>query len=101
MQRYLKVYGVTVLVSILCIFFPWLLEILGATNGIDVLEWQGILAGIVGLVLSAVYVLRKVKKWKPRLVILLLNPAIYYIIVLVYIGISIASEPWHGFNLTP
>ena len=94
MKQYLKVYGVTVICSALFILTAWGLEFLGVFNGIDVLEWQGILFALLGLVVSVIYVLRKVKTWKPRLVILLLNPAIYYIFVLMYIGITFTYGPW-------
>ena len=99
MKLYLKVYGVTVLCTFLCILFPWVMAELGVTNGIDVLQYYSLVAGLVGIVLSVIYVLRKVKTWRPRLIILLLNPAIYYIIVVICFGILISKEPWHGFNL--
>jgi len=94
MKQYVKVYGVTVLCSVLFILVPWALAAFGLTSEMDVLEWQGILFALLGLVVSVIYVLRKVKEWKPRLAILLLNPAIYYIIVLMYIGITFTYGPW-------
>lgn len=97
MKHYLKVYFITVLCSGLCIAFPWLLAQTSLTSELDVLEWQGILSGLIALVFSCFYILRKIKNWKPRVLLILANPAIYYIIVLVYIGISFASESWQGF----
>ena len=94
MKRYLKIYGVTILVSAVIVLVPWVLDWLGVTTGIDVLEWQGILFGILALIFSVVYVLRKVKTWKPRLLILLLNPTIYYIGALIYIGLMFTMGPW-------
>ena len=98
MKEYLKVYGVTVLGTVLLLLIPWGLEWLGITTGIDVLEWQGILFGIFALVFSVIYVFQKVKTWKPRLLILLLNPAIYYIIVLIYIGLTFTLGPWNALS---
>lgn len=98
MKPYFKVYLITLLFSGVCIGLPWLLKIIDVTNGIDLLEWQGILSGLIALVLSAVYVLGKVKEWRPRVLIIIANPAIYYCIILMYIGIRIASEDWNGFN---
>ncbi len=98
MKEYLKVYGVTVLGTVLLLLVPWGLEWLGITTGIDVLEWQGILFGIFALVFSVIYVLRKVNAWKPRVVILLLNPAIYYIVVLIYIGLTFTLGPWNALS---
>lgn len=94
MKQYLKVWGVTVLCSILCIVFPWGLAVLGVTSKIDVLEWQGILSAFFGLLSSVIYVVRKIKIWKVRLVIILLNPTIYYIVVLKYIGLTFTYGPW-------
>ncbi len=39
MRQYLKVWGVTVLCSLLFIVFPWALATLGVTNGVDVFNW--------------------------------------------------------------
>ena len=50
MKEYLKVYGVTVLVSAVIVLVPWVFDRLGITTGIDVLEWQGILFGIFALI---------------------------------------------------
>ncbi|MBR6536292.1 MAG: hypothetical protein IKT67_03755 [Lachnospiraceae bacterium] len=98
MKEYLKVYGVTVLVSAVIVLVPWVLDWLGIATGIDVLEWQGILFGVFALIFSVIYVLRKVKTWKPRVLLILLNPAIYYIIVLMYIGITFTYGPWTRLN---
>lgn len=94
MKEYLKVYGVTVIVSAVIVLVPWAFEWLGITTGIDVLEWQGILFGIFALVFSVIYVLKNVKTWKLRLLLLLLNPSIYYIGVLIYIGLTFTMGPW-------
>lgn len=94
MKQYLKVWGVTVLCSFLFIMLSWGLAGLGITSEIDVLEWQGILSALFGLLISVIYVVRKVKIWKVRLVIILLNPTIYYIIVLMYIGLTFTYGPW-------
>ncbi|MBQ9767270.1 MAG: hypothetical protein IJW37_04145 [Lachnospiraceae bacterium] len=60
----------------------------------DVMERYSILAGIVALVCTVIYVLRQVKAWKPRLLIILLNPAIYYIIAVICFGIRFSLGPW-------
>ena len=94
MKQYLKVWGVTVLCSFLFIMLPWGMAGLGITSEIDVLEWQGILSALFGLLISVIYVVRKVKIWKVRMVIILLNPTIYYVIVLMYIGLTFTYGPW-------
>lgn len=94
MKQYLKVWGITVLCSLLFIMFPWVLATVGVTNGVDVFNWQGGLAALFGLLISVIYVVRKVKIWKARLIIILLNPTIYYIIVLMYIGLTFTYGPW-------
>lgn len=66
----------------------------GITSEMDVLEWQGILSALLGLLISVIYVVRKVKMWKVRRVIIFLNPSIYYILVLMYIGLTFTYGPW-------
>ena len=98
MKEYLKVYGVTVLVSAVIVLVPWVFDWLGITTGIDVLEWQGILFCVFALIFSVIYVLRKVKTWKPRVLLILLNPTIYYIAVLIYIGLTFTLGPWNALS---
>lgn len=98
MKSYVKVYLITVLFSGICIGFPWLLELFDITNEIEIFEWQGILSGLIALLFSCIYILRKTKGWKQRVLLILTNPAIYYVVVLVYIGISFSSESWQGFG---
>ncbi len=98
MKQYLKVYFITALCSVVCIAFPWLLAQTSLTSNIDVLEWQGILSGLIALVFSCIYILRKIKTGKPRVLLIWANPAIYYIIVLVCIRIIFSSESWQGFG---
>ncbi len=99
MRKYWKIYLVTVIIAAVSILLPWGLQNLGITNSIDILEWQGILLCLVALVFTVLLVFRKVKEWKARIVILLLNPALYYIIVVACIGIMLASGEWHGFAM--
>lgn len=55
MKQYLKVYGVTVICSALFILTAWGLEFLGVFNGIDVLEWQGILFALMYIGITFTY----------------------------------------------
>ena len=68
MKKYFKVYLITVLISGICIGLPWLIDLSGFHIGIDaieILEWQGVLSGLIGLAIAAVYVIRNVKTWLP------------------------------------
>ncbi len=49
MKQFLEIYCITVFVSGLCIAFPWWLSSVGDTSAMDILEWQGILSGIVAI----------------------------------------------------
>lgn len=97
-KDYVKIYLLTFIISAVLIALPWVLEILGVFAALDVLEWIGICFALVALVVSIVIVFRLVKELKFRILLILLNPSIAYTAVLIFIGLSIASEDWNGFN---
>ena len=100
MKQYIKTYFITFLISAFCIVFPWALALFGILTEMAVLEFYAIAFAVIALAITIIYVIRKVKALKPRLLIILLNPAIYYIIAVIIILIMLASESWSGFDLT-
>lgn len=91
MKNYLKIYFITALSSVLCVVFLWGLDDFGVLSTSDVVECS-IVAAIVALVFAIIYVIRKVKSWKARLLIILFNPVIYYIIFWIWFLIAFSRE---------
>lgn len=96
MKKYIVVYLGSAFVSALCLILPWILNYFDViSHYVDKHFW---ITSVIALVVSGIIVLRYIEKPLPRVILLLLNPAIGYAAFWLYVYISISSTPWNGFD---
>lgn len=78
----LKTYFLSFFLSLLCILIPWMLAAFGIVSEVDVLSRYAFLSILISMILSGVIVLRSTREWRARLLMLILNPAILYLVLL-------------------
>lgn len=99
MKDVIKLYLHTVILSTVFIIFPWFMAYLNFFNELKTLEWYGSLFAAIALFISIICVFRNVKKTAIRFIMILLNPAMLYIVEMMIIRIMFSLETWNGFNL--
>lgn len=94
-----KVYGISFLIAVVCIVIPWIMAVLGIIPELDVLEKYSFISAFIALVIIAIYACKNVKKLSSKLLIIFLNPAIIYTIILIVIAVNFANADWsNGFS---
>ena len=99
MKNCIKIYFHTVVLSSIFIILPWIMAYLNFFSKLNVLEWYGNLFAVIALFISIIYVFWRVKKPVIRFIIIILNPALLYIIAMIFIRIIFSLETWDGFHL--
>ncbi len=94
MKNCMKIYLHTLIISIVFILFPWILTWFDFLSKLKVLEWYGSIFAAVAFILSLVYIFRQVKNTKSKCVLILLNPAFMYLIVMIILRILFFLEAW-------
>ena len=98
MKRFWKTYAATLLWSVPCLATPWLLAHFGILTEMSVLETHSFISAAVALAGSAWYLCRHVSDRKRRVLLLVLNPAMLYLLLLAVILRLLAAEPWNGWD---
>ena len=98
-----KVYSIAFLIAIVCIAIPWIMATFGIVSELDVLGKYSFVSALIALIIVVTYVCKNVEKLSSKLLVILLNPVIIYMIVLIVIAVNFANADWsNGFsNLVP
>lgn len=84
MHKHWKIYLTAVAVALLCIGFPWLLARLGVLTNYAVLNDFAIPTAIIAMAASITIILYCVPNAKTKFTFLILNPAPYYMLFLMW-----------------
>lgn len=92
MKKYIKTYLLITICSIMVAVLPWVLTCFDVLSKLSVLESYGIIFAIIALIAAWIGLSKLVQEAKPRVIMFLCNPVIYYLIVLIAIVVMFAME---------
>ncbi len=98
-----EVYVASILISILCAAIPWTLVALEEEGIVIDFLYNGIFIfmivfPIIGLILSYVYIKKHIHSMKYRILMILFNPVLYYLIFILWIICDLFINGLHPGN---
>ena len=87
MNKSLKKYIISVVISIIIAIFPWILAWIDIIPFLRALEYAWFWS-FGSLIFFVYYVIKNFKECKKRIIVIFLNPALYYFFVITWIIMS-------------
>lgn len=94
MKKNIKIYITTFFISVFFISIGWFLAYIGVWTGLDVISNYSIILAFVSLVLSAIIILKRVEKLLLKIIMIIFNPSIIYLIFILILFIEFSKSPF-------
>jgi len=98
MKIYYRVYLLSLAISFSFILLPWLLEGIGVISSRYTFFPSAPIGAVLAILFSSLFIISKATAWKPRVTLIMLNPGLYYLIILVIMLLALSREKFNGWE---